>query len=164
MSYPIAHYWGESGENTANLRFGAAAPDVLIGAGGTSVHYLVDTPSANKTFGLYRLDMGPRPTGPAPHFHRTMSESFFVLSGVMRLYDGERWIDAEAGDFLHVPEGAVHGFRNESDEPASMLMLFVPGVPRESFFEEIAEVAARKRPMSDAEWAELYGRHDHFLA
>lgn len=58
----------------------------------------------------------------------------------------------------------MHGFRNESDEPASMLMLFVPGVPRESFFEEIAEVAARKRPMSDAEWAELYGRHDHFLA
>ncbi|MFJ3220228.1 cupin domain-containing protein [Kitasatospora sp. NPDC086801] len=164
MSYPMAHYWGESGENTATFRFGTTAPDVLIGAGGTEVHYLASTSSAKNVFGLYRLDMGPRPTGPAPHFHRTMSESFFVLSGTINLYDGEQWIDAEAGDFLHVPEGAVHGFRNESGEPASMLMLFAPGVPRESFFEEISEIAADKRPMSEPEWAELYRRHDHYLA
>jgi hypothetical protein len=29
-----------------------------------------------------------------------------------------------AGDFLHVPEGGVHGFRNDSDAAATMLILF----------------------------------------
>ena len=60
----------------------------------------------------------------------------------MRLYDGARWLDAVAGDFLFVPEGGVHGFRNESGEPASMPLLFTPGAP---------EV-----------WTELFLRHDTF--
>jgi uncharacterized RmlC-like cupin family protein len=29
---------------------------------------------------------------------------------------------AAPGDFVHVPEGGVHVFRNESGEPASMLL------------------------------------------
>jgi uncharacterized RmlC-like cupin family protein len=59
-----------------------------------------------------------------------MSESFFVVSGTVQLFNGERWIDATPGDFLHVPEGGVHGFRNDSPAPASMLILFAPGAPR----------------------------------
>ena len=41
--------------------------------------------------------------GANPHYHRTISESFFVLSGTVRLYDGARWFDAVAGDFAYVP-------------------------------------------------------------
>lgn len=60
-----------------------------------------------------------------------MSESFFILSGTMRLFDGRGWVDAASGDYLYVPVGGLHAFRNESGEPASMLMLlFVPGAPR----------------------------------
>ena len=40
-----------------------------------------------------------------------------MLSGTVRLHDGRGWIDGSAGDFLHVPVGGVHGFRNESGEP-----------------------------------------------
>jgi uncharacterized RmlC-like cupin family protein len=52
----------------------------------------------------------------------------------MSLFDGHNWIDATAGDFLYVPPG-LHGFRNQADEPASILMLFAPGAPREQYFE-----------------------------
>ena len=31
----------------------------------------------------------------------------------------------------------MHGFRNESGEPASMLILFTPGAPREDYFERV---------------------------
>ena len=48
---------------------------------------------------------GRKPGGPGPHFHRTMSESFFVLAGAVGLYDGERWVNAAPGDFLFVPAG-----------------------------------------------------------
>jgi mannose-6-phosphate isomerase-like protein (cupin superfamily) len=44
------------------------------------------------------------PEYPAPGY-RGVSESFFVLSGTVRLYDGRQWTDARAGDYLFVPEG-----------------------------------------------------------
>ena len=83
----------------------------------------------------------PRPAVAPAHFHRAMSEAFFVLSGTMRLYDGTEWVDGHQGDFLYVPPGGIHGFRNEADEPASILMLFAPGAPREAYFEGFGALA-----------------------
>lgn len=163
MSYGKAVYLGETGENSAVLRSADTAPDLTIGEGGTEVHYLGTGGSTNGQFGLYRWDMGAKPSGPSPHFHRTISESFFILSGTMRLFDGRRWVDAVPGDFLHVPEGGVHAFRNESGAPASMLLHFAPGVPRESYFEELAEVAAAGRRLTDDEWTDLFRRHDQYM-
>ena len=40
---------------------------------------------------------GPSRSGPDPHFHRTFSESFYVLAGTVRIYDGSRWIDTRPG-------------------------------------------------------------------
>ncbi len=80
----------------------------------------------------------------------------------MRLYDGAEWIDATAGDFLYVPEGGVHGFRNESGEWASMLILFAPGAPREKYFEGLAEVGRTKQRPSEDEWAEFMRAHDTY--
>ncbi|MGC5011342.1 cupin domain-containing protein [Streptosporangium sp. DT93] len=163
MSYPEARYAGEAGESSGVFRPASAEPDLTMGASGTRVHYLGTGASTDGQFGLYRWDMGGKPTGPAPHFHRTISESFFVLSGTVRLFDGERTVDATTGDFLHVPQGGIHSFSNTSGEPASMLILFTPGAPREAYFEELAEISAGGRTLSDAEWTELYLRHDQYM-
>ena len=109
---------------------------------------------------LYRWDMGAIPSGPEAHFHASISESFFVLSGTVRLYDGSTWIDGRAGDFLYVPPGGIHAFRNESGELASMLILFTPGAPREDYFETLARKGLQD--MSEAEKAEFFLRHDTF--
>ena len=105
--------------------------------------------------------MGPEPSGPSPHFHRGITESFYVLSGTVRRFDGARWLDGAPGDFLHAPEGGIHGFRNESGEPASMLLLFTPGAPREDYFETLAD-AVRRDAMSPEDWTEFFLRHDTF--
>jgi hypothetical protein len=60
-----------------------------------------------------------------------------------------------------VPVGGIHGFRNESGEPASMLLLFTPGAPREDYFETIAD-AARRAEMSAEDWTDFFLRHDTF--
>jgi len=52
-----------------------------------------------------------------------------MLSGTVRIFDGARWISARAGDYCSVPEGGRHGFRNESGEPASMLILLPGSAP-----------------------------------
>jgi quercetin dioxygenase-like cupin family protein len=161
MSYPDPKYLGSGGEVSAVLRRADQPHNLEMGSGGTQVHYLATGASTSGEFGLYRWDFtGPR-SGPDPHFHRTLSESFYVLSGTVRLYDGRRWTDGKPGDFLFVPEGGIHGFRNESGAPASMLLLFAPGAPREGYFEGLAEWAVTGKPPSDEERAEFMLRHDN---
>jgi mannose-6-phosphate isomerase-like protein (cupin superfamily) len=129
-------------------------------SGGT-VHYLSTGETTGGKFGLYRWEMAAAPSGPLPHFHRAIAESFFVLSGTVRLYDGERWIDGTPGDYLYVPEGGIHAFRNESGVPASLLLVFAPGAPREDYFETLARVA-EGLVLNDEERAAFYLRHDTY--
>ena len=160
MSYPPPRYTGDSGEVSAAFRPHDHPADLVHPSGGGAA-YLATGASTHGQFGLYRWDMGPGRSGPDPHFHKTISESFYVLSGQVRLHDGSRWVDAGAGDFLYVPEGGIHGFRNESGEPASMLILFAPGAPREDYFETLAD-AARREAMDDEARREFYLRHDTY--
>ena len=157
MTYPPPRYLGVEGEFSATYRPAGQQPDITHRNGG-GAHYLATGASTNGQFGLYRWDMGPISSGPAPHFHRSISESFYILSGSVRIYDGKRWIDTVPGDFVHVPEGGVHAFRNESGEPASMLLHFAPGAPREGYFEGIAGLAG----MTEEERTEFFLRHDTF--
>lgn len=89
MSYPDPRYFGDRGEVSAKLRVASEEPDLTIGLS-TVVRYLTTGASTNGHFGLYRFDMGPQTPGAAAHFHRTMSESFFVVSGTVQLFNGER--------------------------------------------------------------------------
>ena len=160
MSYPDPVYLGPGGETTASFR-PAGTPPELPRPGGGAASYLATGATTAGRFGLYRWDMGTQPGGADPHFHRTMSESFFVLSGVVRLYDGERWRDSGPGDFAYVPEGGLHGFRNESGEPASMLILFAPGAPREAYFEGLVAIAEGRWDPSPEERTAFLEEHDN---
>lgn len=125
------------------------------------VEYLSTGTATGGEFGLYRWTFGPQETGPAPHFHRTISEAFFILSGAVRLYNGQEWITATPGDYLHVPQGGLHGFRNVAGEPASMLLLFTPGAPREEYFETLVALASGEE-LSERDRAEFFLRHDTY--
>jgi mannose-6-phosphate isomerase-like protein (cupin superfamily) len=158
--YPAPRHPGEP-EVSAVIRRASQAHDLEMSPGGSQVHYLATAALTKGEFGLYRWDFtGPR-SGPDPHFHRTVSESFFVLSGSVALHDGSGWTDAGPGDYMFVPEGGIHGFRNVSGEPASMLLLFAPGAPRESYFEGLARWAASGASPSPQERAEFMVRRDN---
>jgi len=159
MSYPEPRYLGESGETSATIRPSGATPD-LVYPNGTTVDYLATGASTAGLFGLYRWSMTGERTGPGPHFHRTLAESFYVLLGTMKVYDGRAWRDCVPGDFVHVPPGGIHGFRNESGAPASMLIHFAPGAPREGYFEGNARFAVEGRPSAE-ELAAFYAEHDN---
>jgi mannose-6-phosphate isomerase-like protein (cupin superfamily) len=158
LRYPDPKYRGEGGETSATYRPVDQPAELTYPSTGNAVHYLATGASTNGQFGLYRWVMGPKPSGPEAHFHRSISESFFILTGTIRIFDGRNWIDTTPGDFVHVPEGGIHGFRNESGEPASMLIHFAPGAPREPYFEGIINVGQ----MSADERAAFMLRHDTF--
>jgi mannose-6-phosphate isomerase-like protein (cupin superfamily) len=158
--YPPDRYTVPEPAVSTRLRRREAPPELENRTG--SCEYLATGTSTNGDYGLYRWNMSAAKSGPGPHFHRSLSESFFILEGTIKLFDGRTWVDGRPGDFLYVPEGGVHGFRNESGEPASMLILFAPGAPRESYFEGLAELGKGATRPSDEEMAEFYRRHDTF--
>jgi len=155
LPYPEDRYHGATGESSATLRPDATPGEIQRGA--LTARYLATGASTDGQFGLYRWEMGPGRAGPDPHFHRSISESF-LLSGQVRLHDGNGWVDGQPGDFLYVPPGGVHGFRNESGAPASMLILFTPGAPREDYFERVHTVGE----MTPEDRDEFFRRHDTF--
>ena len=83
----------------------------------------------------------------------------FILNGTVRLFNGEKWIDAREGDFLHVPQGGLHAFGNDSDAPAEMLLLFTPGAPREQYFEKLSQLGR----FTAEERATFLDEHDSYF-
>ena len=154
--YPPPRFTENEPEVSAWVRKGDSPPD-YESFGLVKYHYLAKQQATDGDYGLYRVEIAPRGGGPGPHFHRAMSEAFFVLSGTVRLYDGEVWSDGQANDFLYVPPGGIHGFRNEADQSASLLMLFAPGAPREHYFEGLAQLG----DLSDEERREWFIKNDN---
>ncbi|WP_330272702.1 cupin domain-containing protein [Lentzea sp. NBC_00516] len=112
----------------------------------------------NGEFGLFEWRMEARQPGARPHFHKTFSESFYVLEGEITLLDGEEWTTAGEGDFLYVPSHRPHAFRNDSDAPVRMLILFSPGIARENFFLEVRNA----KGLSPDELVAFYESHDQY--
>jgi hypothetical protein len=52
----------------------------------------------------------------------------------------------------------VHGFKNNSGAPASMLLHFAPGAPREGYFAGLPKLGG----MSDEERAAFFVEHDTY--
>jgi quercetin dioxygenase-like cupin family protein len=149
------------GEISAVYRPLAKVPD-LVGPT-ASMTFVAPGSLTHRQFGIFRRDMKPHAGGPDAHFHRTFSESFYVLEGTVRFYDGRDWVEAKAGDFLYVPKNGIHAFNADSDKPASMLILFAPGKARERYFMETEEIRKSGRELTDEQWTELYARHDQYM-
>jgi mannose-6-phosphate isomerase-like protein (cupin superfamily) len=159
MSYPPPLYDGESGEVSATVR-PAGAPPELVYPNGNKVSYLATGEGTGGLFGLYHWQFSDAVSGPGPHFHRTLAESFYILAGEVKVYDGNEWVTTRPGDFLHVPPGGLHGFRNESGAPAEMLLHFAPGAPREGYFEGLNRLA-RGEQWTPEEYDAFMREHDN---
>jgi len=150
-----------TGEISATYRPAATEPE--LSGPRVNTKFLATGATTGGGFGLFQWDMTPQAGGPAAHYHKTFSESFYILDGAVRLYDGANWVTAAKGDYLYVPPNGIHAFRNESDEAASMLILFAPGAPRERYFTELVEIATTGRQLSEEEYTEFLAGHDQYM-
>jgi quercetin dioxygenase-like cupin family protein len=86
------------------------------------------------------LAVVPPGGGPPPHVHRYEDETFYVLEGTPTFRLGDERVLAGPGDFVNVPKGTLHCFRNDGDDLVRMILTFTPaGIER--FFEETLERA-----------------------
>jgi quercetin dioxygenase-like cupin family protein len=93
--------------------------------------------TATQTDGLFGfLDASVPPGGgPEPHAHNDQGETFYLLTGELEFLDGDRTFTAVAGDFVHVPRGIRHRFKNRGTHTARMIFMFTPGGPEEAFLQ-----------------------------
>jgi quercetin dioxygenase-like cupin family protein len=96
--------------------------------------------------------------GPPPHVHSREEEGFYVLEGQITFtVNGERVV-AAAGTFANMPVGTPHAFKNESGQPARMLISVAPAGLEQMFFEfgvPLAEGATTAPPPTKEEIEKL---------
>jgi quercetin dioxygenase-like cupin family protein len=104
---------------------------------GPSVQFLVAPQGSDEAPCVIKGTIPPGSSVPI-HSHQAI-EVFYVLSGnveVLSEKDGKtNWILAGPGDFIEVPSGAKHGFRNRSQHPVVQLITTTSKLGR--FFQEI---------------------------
>jgi mannose-6-phosphate isomerase-like protein (cupin superfamily) len=65
--------------------------------------------------------------GPVAHVHLRADEAFYVLAGELEMLDGGRTFTARTGDFVFIPRGIRHRFKNTGVHTVRLLFLFTPG-------------------------------------
>ena len=81
-------------------------------------------------------------------FSRTGNEeeSFYVIEGEITFQIGDEKSVCGPGSFVHVPIGNLHGFKNESNQAAKMLITFSPSGIEAMFFENGKELDPGESP------------------
>jgi mannose-6-phosphate isomerase-like protein (cupin superfamily) len=92
----------------------------------------VNATTTNGSFAFVEASVPPG-GGPLAHVHRRSDEAFYLMSGDLELLTGDRIFTARAGDFVFVPRGNRHRFRNTGLHTAKLLFMFSPAGPDEVF-------------------------------
>jgi quercetin dioxygenase-like cupin family protein len=141
--------------STSRVRFVEADASSALHVLGITVFPLVSNRESDDQFGLFHA-LVPPGVGIPPHTHPDV-ELFYVLDGELKiLLDGaSRTVRKDQGGF--VPSNALHGFLNEGDETARVLITCTRGL--ESFLLEAGTPLSRVQsgPPSPDEIARVLG-------
>lgn len=132
------------------------------GRGGSTTYKAIGADTGS-LFGMFESVQPPHSRGPELHYHRRMTEMFWVVEGLIHIEAGGQSIEAPPGSFALVPPGTLHRFNNPLDTPSKMLIMFSPGDQREFYFEGMAEFSRRETPPSREEVLELMHRFDQYI-
>ena len=86
-------------------------------------------------YGIVEIKTAPG-AGAPPHHHAAEDESFFVLDGEFEFLVNGETINVRGGDFVQVPNGAVHAFTCTGEQPGRLLCVNAPGTVHDTFFTE----------------------------
>ncbi len=95
-------------------------------------------PSAGSPFLLTEARTAPG-AGAPPNRHPGDDEAFYILSGRYEFSVDGVVRSVGPGDYIPIPNGAPHHFRNVGMETASLLVMNWPGRQHEAFFSTLGE-------------------------
>jgi mannose-6-phosphate isomerase-like protein (cupin superfamily) len=127
---------------------------------GARISIKVDGEQTGGRYALFEYVAPPRFAGPAPHLHRNMEESLYVVSGSITTRLGPRTFEAGAGAFVLVPRGVPHAFSNPGSQPATLLWVYSPPGLEKYFDELVAAMPPGGGPPNMGAVRELLARYD----
>jgi mannose-6-phosphate isomerase-like protein (cupin superfamily) len=122
-----------------------------------------DTETTNGALAFFEATVPPG-GGPPPHVHAREDEAYYLISGELEVLDGDRTFAIGPGDFVFIPRGTLHRFRNPGLHAARMIFFFTPA-GFENFFIGVGHTARPGQnppPVSEADVrrsAELAAHH-----
>jgi quercetin dioxygenase-like cupin family protein len=96
------------------------------------------------TGGAYAVfeNVVPPGRGVPLHVHTREDETLYLLDGELEVVLGEKTEFAATGDFVNMPRGIPHRFRNVGSRAANLLLSFTPGGLEQMFVDVGTPVAA----------------------
>jgi quercetin dioxygenase-like cupin family protein len=101
---------------------------------GDRITYLITGAETGGAFFMAEVSVVPG-GGPPPHVHSREDESFYLQQGTLAVQVGDKALNVSAGDFVHMPRGVMHSFKNVGEETAKLLMVAAPA-GLENYFAE----------------------------
>jgi len=101
---------------------------------GDVYRFMATSEDTNGKYAMWEAIVPPG-GGPPPHVHSREEESFYILEGEITFQIGEERVVVTAGMFANMPVGTPHTFKNESSQPARVLISVAPAGLEEMFFE-----------------------------
>ena len=77
--------------------------------------------------------------GAPPNHHAGEDESFYVLEGQFEFVVGGDARQVQTGDFVKIPDGAIHAFTCTGDKPGRLLCINAPGDVHDVFYTQAGE-------------------------
>lgn len=121
-----------SGEKQPTIRGPGVGRTVAVV--GDVYRFLVTGEETDGRYALWEA-LVPPGGGPPPHVHSREEEGFYILEGEITITVGGERIVARAGTYANLRPGTPHSFRNNSDQPARMLISVTPAGLERMFYE-----------------------------
>jgi mannose-6-phosphate isomerase-like protein (cupin superfamily) len=128
---------------------------------GVTITFLSSAEETGGAWSLIEYLAPPEFKGPAPHWHKRSTEAFYVVEGHLSLQVGERGVEAKPGDFVLVPPGTVHVWRNPEATPCKFLVFLSPS-GLEGYFEAMATLMREETTWPPADMGKVIALAEKF--
>ena len=109
----------------------------IIRVAGLELRFLQSKESVGDSLDLFEMTVPRDVRMPVAHYHDRWDESIYGLSGVSTWRVAGEDILLRPGETVFIRRGIVHGFRNDTGEPARCLCILTPGVIGPAYFREM---------------------------
>lgn len=132
----------------------------LLSGPGRDLIFKVTGEDTGGLFDYFTVGVAPR-SGPPLHVHHLQEETIHILKGRFKVRCGDATLVLEEGGFAYLPARLPHTFLNLTDEPAELIVIYVPGGGHR-FYQEFGPLS-RSGTADRAAIAQLFARYDMTL-
>ena len=95
---------------------------------------------------MFEMTVQPNARMPIPHYHESLDETIYGLTGMTTWRVDGRDVDLGPGETVFIKRGIIHGFTNRTQAPGSCLCFLSPGVLGPQYFKEMAVLLSATPP------------------